>query len=207
MGTGFTLLIPYDQVLLLVMALFMFVGATRGWYREFITTAVLVGLTIFLIQPELAAPIVRYLESSRFIKPLRVALPLRILGMIASPTDQPALDIEREKERVEQAIQDLRVRSLVELEWLPGQTWRDLFELFGEDERPRPPQRPRSKPEEMMGRLGLEGGLTLAELKRRYKQLAKKHHPDLHGGDRAAEERLKLINEAYTYLQEQRLYA
>ena len=88
-----------------------------------------------------------------------------------------------------------------------GQTWRDLFELFGEDERPRPPQRPRSKAEEMMERLGLEGGFTLAELKRRYKQLAKKHHPDLHGGDRAAEERLKLINEAYTYLQEQRLYA
>ena len=88
-----------------------------------------------------------------------------------------------------------------------GQTWRDLFELFDEDERPRPPQRPRSKAEEMMERLGLEGGFTLAELKRRYKPLAKKHHPDLHGGDQAAEERLKPINEAYTYLLEQRLYA
>jgi DnaJ-class molecular chaperone len=58
-----------------------------------------------------------------------------------------------------------------------------------------------------MQRLGLAGSFTLAELKRRYKQLAKKHHPDLHGGDRMAEERLKLINEAYTYLKEQRLYA
>jgi len=44
------------------------------------------------------------------------------------------------------------------------------------------------------------------ELKRRYKNLAKEHHPDLHGGDKAAEERLKLINEAYTFLLEQRLY-
>ncbi|HEX6012623.1 MAG TPA: DnaJ domain-containing protein [Geminicoccaceae bacterium] len=59
----------------------------------------------------------------------------------------------------------------------------------------------------MMSRLELAGGFTLAELKRRYKRLAKQHHPDLHGGDKAAEERLKLINEAYTYLVEQRLYA
>jgi DnaJ-class molecular chaperone len=57
-----------------------------------------------------------------------------------------------------------------------------------------------------MDRLDLAGGFTLFELKRRYKQLAKKHHPDLHGGDKAAEERLKLINEAYTYLVDQRLY-
>ena len=58
-----------------------------------------------------------------------------------------------------------------------------------------------------MARLGLAAGFTLAELKRRYKKLAKEHHPDLHGGDKAAEERLKLINEAYTFLREQRLYA
>jgi DnaJ-domain-containing protein 1 len=87
-----------------------------------------------------------------------------------------------------------------------GQAWRDLFELFGEGE-PQRPSPPRSKAEEMTERLGLAAGFTLAELKRRYKQLAKKHHPDLHGGDRQAEERLKLINEAYTYLMEQRLYA
>ena len=54
--------------------------------------------------------------------------------------------------------------------------------------------------EEMLTRLDLEAGCTLIELKRRYKQLVKRHHPDLHGGDRAAEERLKVINEAYTYL-------
>ena len=44
------------------------------------------------------------------------------------------------------------------------------------------------------------GSPERAELKARYKQLAKRHHPDLHGGDKRAEERLKLINEAYTYL-------
>jgi hypothetical protein len=91
-----------------------------------------------------------------------------------------------------------------------GDRWQDVFGLFGGespgDDRRRA-ARPRSKAEEMMSRLELAGGFTLAELKRRYKRLAKQHHPDLHGGDKAAEERLKLINEAYTYLVEQRLYA
>ena len=89
-----------------------------------------------------------------------------------------------------------------------GEHWQDMFELFGDEPRvERPVQRPRSKAEAMMARLALEVGFTLAELKSRYKSLAKQHHPDLHGGDKAAEERLKLINEAYTYLLEQRLYA
>lgn len=86
--------------------------------------------------------------------------------------------------------------------------WRDVFGLFvdGLDNERRPPPRPRTKAEEMMARLQLTAGFSLTELKRRYKKLAKEHHPDLHGGDKAAEERLKLINEAYTYLREQRLY-
>ena len=52
----------------------------------------------------------------------------------------------------------------------------------------------------MLAVLDLPPDVTLKELKARYKQLAKRHHPDLHGGDKKAEERLKLINEAYTYL-------
>ena len=50
-------------------------------------------------------------------------------------------------------------------------------------------------------------GVTRMELKTRYKKLVKLHHPDLHGGDKKAEERLKLINEAYTYLLESDLFA
>ncbi len=90
----------------------------------------------------------------------------------------------------------------------PNGIWDDIFGLLGdEDGSPPPPQRPRSKAEEMMGRLGLDAGFDLDALKRRYRQLARQHHPDLHGGDKDAEERLKLINEAYTYLLDQRLYA
>ncbi len=44
--------------------------------------------------------------------------------------------------------------------------------------------------------------LTLTELKARYKELAKRLHPDLNGGDEMAEERLKAINHAYAVLRE-----
>jgi DnaJ-domain-containing protein 1 len=43
---------------------------------------------------------------------------------------------------------------------------------------------------------------TLAAVKTRYKQLAKRHHPDANGGSKDAEERLKLINRAYTTLRQ-----
>ena len=42
--------------------------------------------------------------------------------------------------------------------------------------------------------------ITLAGLKARYKVLVKLHHPDAHGGDKAAEEKLKVINQAYATL-------
>jgi hypothetical protein len=48
--------------------------------------------------------------------------------------------------------------------------------------------------------LGLEWPTTIDTVKTRYKALAKLHHPDANGGDRAAEERLKLINIAYATL-------
>ncbi|MCB0241217.1 MAG: CHAT domain-containing protein, partial [Anaerolineae bacterium] len=71
-------------------------------------------------------PLVRYLELPQPPQPLTVASPLRVLGMIASPSDLLSLDVERERERVERALADLQEDGLVELEWLSGQTWRDL---------------------------------------------------------------------------------
>ena len=50
---------------------------------------------------------------------------------------------------------------------------------------------------EPMQTLGLEWPVSLDVVKTRYKELAKKHHPDANGGDRGAEERLKSINLAY----------
>ncbi len=50
---------------------------------------------------------------------------------------------------------------------------------------------------EPLATLGLGWPVTLDAVKARYKELAKRHHPDANGGDRAAEERLKTINLAY----------
>lgn len=70
----------------------------------------------------------------------------------------------------------------------------------------RPARAPgESRAETMMRRLGLAAGFTLAELKGRFKLLAKRYHPDLNGGDRAAEARLREVIEAYRYLLDNRL--
>jgi hypothetical protein len=50
---------------------------------------------------------------------------------------------------------------------------------------------------EPLATLGLTWPTTLDVVKTRYKELAKRHHPDANGGDKAAEERLKTINIAY----------
>jgi hypothetical protein len=46
----------------------------------------------------------------------------------------------------------------------------------------------------------IEPPFTQTGLKARYRVLVKLHHPDSHGGDKAAEEKLKIINQAYTTL-------
>ena len=48
--------------------------------------------------------------------------------------------------------------------------------------------------------LELEPPVNLTELKARYKQLVKRLHPDVNGGDTEAEDRLKEINQAYALL-------
>lgn len=68
-----------------------------------------------------------------------------------------------------------------------------------------PPPRKRATPavEEALTVLGLDLSASPAEIKSRYKELVKRHHPDANGGDKAAEERLKSINQAYTVLKAQ----
>ncbi len=62
------------------------------------------------------------------------------------------------------------------------------------------PPRPEPRELAMMRRLGLEPGFSAAELKKRFQALVKRYHPDLNGGDRAGEARLREIIEAYRYL-------
>ncbi len=66
--------------------------------------------------------------------------------------------------------------------------------------RAEPPRRPRTPEEKALAVLDLASGSTLDDVKTRWKALVKQTHPDANGGDKAAEERLKLINQAYGVL-------
>jgi len=54
--------------------------------------------------------------------------------------------------------------------------------------------------EQALAVFDLDPPFTQSSLKARYKVLVKMHHPDAHGGDKEAEEKLKIINQAYTTL-------
>jgi hypothetical protein len=77
---------------------------------------------------------------------------------------------------------------------------RDPLAAFAEGGRAGPQPSRHAAPSELrepLNALGLEWPVSLEDVKSRYKELAKRHHPDANGGDRAAEERLKTINLAY----------
>jgi hypothetical protein len=64
------------------------------------------------------------------------------------------------------------------------------------------PAAPSTPPElrEALTVLGLIWPVSIDKVKARYKELAKRHHPDSNGGDKVSEEMLKSINLAYAVL-------
>ncbi|NJL06344.1 MAG: DnaJ domain-containing protein, partial [Chloroflexaceae bacterium] len=51
--------------------------------------------------------------------------------------------------------------------------------------------------------LGVTQDTTVEQLKKSYRQLARRYHPDLNPGDKAAEETFKAISEAYEILSDE----
>lgn len=66
--------------------------------------------------------------------------------------------------------------------------------------KPRRRDEPPAELRAALDLLGLAWPLDPALLRARYKDLAKRYHPDANGGDRQAEEKLKDINRAYSLL-------
>ncbi len=75
-------------------------------------------------------PVVRYEDIPVPPQPLIVTPPLCILGMTASPKNLDALDVAREKQRIETALAELQTQGLVKLTWLEGHTWQDLQQVM-----------------------------------------------------------------------------
>ena len=73
-------------------------------------------------------PLVRYPLVMEPVRALTVNPPLRILGMVAMPSDRGALDVKEEQRRLREAVAELERDDLVQLSWVRGQTWRDLQE-------------------------------------------------------------------------------
>jgi len=94
----------------------------------------------------------------------------------------------------------------------PGPRIHDAFGLYSGKEHGRShrangnghardaAQRAASAREQALAVFDIEPPFTEVRLKARYKVLVKQHHPDAHGGDKAAEEKLKIINQAYATL-------
>ncbi|MGE0093183.1 MAG: J domain-containing protein [Alphaproteobacteria bacterium] len=77
-----------------------------------------------------------------------------------------------------------------------------FFRPGGEAHQAQAQDRPRfsATEERALAVLEVEPPITKERVKARYKALVKRHHPDANGGDKASEERLKKINEAYSTL-------
>ena len=84
----------------------------------------------------------------------------------------------------------------------------DLFGLFGtatagEGPQTYTPQRPvRNAERKCLKALNLSATATRDEIKARFKELVKRHHPDSNGGDRRSEDKLREVIQAYNYLKQ-----
>lgn len=80
---------------------------------------------------------------------------------------------------------------------------RDPFNFFSSRRAENPRERKlKSLEARAMETLGLGVRATGAEIKARYKELVKRHHPDANGGDRSSEERFRDVLEAYRVLKQ-----
>lgn len=75
-----------------------------------------------------SSPIVRYIKGGKRVAPLKTEYPLRVLVIIASPSDETPLDTTAEKDRITSALQPLVARGVVDVTFIEGpDTWERLI--------------------------------------------------------------------------------
>lgn len=80
---------------------------------------------------------------------------------------------------------------------------RDPFNLLGQDgSKPATPRKPKPLEAKALETLGLGPKATGEDIKTRYKELVKRHHPDANGGNRGSEERFREVIQAYRLLRQ-----
>ncbi len=78
---------------------------------------------------------------------------------------------------------------------------KDPFGLFEEGKEPPKPQRTvKNLERKALKTLSLDETASADDVKKQYKALVKRHHPDANGGSRASEDRFREIVQAYNYL-------
>ncbi|MEZ5850282.1 MAG: DnaJ domain-containing protein [Hyphomicrobiaceae bacterium] len=84
----------------------------------------------------------------------------------------------------------------------------DPHRLFGQDAAAAQPEKEASRrflrplERKALETLFLPETASKSDIKSRFKELVKRHHPDSNGGDRASEEKLREIIQAYNYLKQ-----
>ena len=82
----------------------------------------------------LKEPLVRHVPAPYSPAALSITPPLKVLGMISSPAGLPALDVEAERARLEEALRPHIDAKRVELHWLDEVTWAGVHDKLLEQE-------------------------------------------------------------------------
>jgi hypothetical protein len=78
--------------------------------------------------------LVRHVPVALAPAPLQVRIPLRILGVVSSPSDLHRLDADAEKQNLTRALAGLTSQGLAEVHWAPDATWAGVQDMLMDGE-------------------------------------------------------------------------
>ncbi|MCY4443336.1 MAG: J domain-containing protein [Proteobacteria bacterium] len=117
-----------------------------------------------------------------------------------------ARQVKLQKVGLEGAIELTRSlwnKSLRSVESMLDRLLNEIFDAIDDEERSlRSIVDPQQKRRELFQKLGLDDGASFEEVRKRYREIVKKTHPDAHGGDDSKIKEFYKAHKAYTVLKE-----